>query len=77
MEKDSKKIMKELQEIADKHLALKQEAESLIQVGEKIEDKLSNSDRIFSIAESVNKIMNEIDELEEEYHKKLDEYKQE
>jgi len=75
MEKDTKKIIIELQEIADKHLILKNEIEFLIQEGEKIEDKLKDSDRLFSIAESINKIMEEIEETENKYHNVLEEYK--
>ena len=75
MEKDTKKIIIELQEIADKHLVLKNEIEFLIKEGEKIEDKLKDSDRVFSIAESINKIMEEIEETEERYHNVLEEYK--
>ncbi len=70
---EPKEKLKELQELADKHESLKKEVEYLISEGEKIEDKLKESERIFAITETINSIMEEIEILEEEYNKKLEE----
>lgn len=75
MEKTNKEYIKELQVLTDKHDSLKNEAESLLKKGESIKDKLKDSERVFSITESINTIMLEIDEVENEYYSILDDYK--
>jgi len=74
MDDNIKKILEELQSMADAQLKLKSEVEFLLKEGDQIKDKLQNSDRLFSITESINTVMNELDSLELEYDNKLTEY---
>jgi len=74
MNDNIKKILEELQSMADAQLKLKSEVEFLLKEGDQIKDKLQNSDRLFSITESINTVMNELDSLELEYDNKLTEY---
>ena len=73
--KTHKEYLNELQILADKHAGLKELAESLIQEGEGIEDKLKHSNRIMAITESVNGVMSDLDKVEDEYYALLKEYK--
>ncbi len=70
--KTNKEYLQELQVIADKHSETKDAIEYLLKEGDGIKDKLKESERVFGITESINKMMLDLDLLEEEYALKKD-----
>ena len=66
-----KEQIKELQQIADKHISLKKEIEGLLDQGDKIENKYKNFERILNIKENVESMTKELDSIEEEYYETL------
>ncbi len=75
MEKTNKEYIKEIQDLADLHSSLKQEVQNLLNEGDLIKDKLKDSERVFSITESINSIMIEIEDVEDKYYSIIEEYK--
>jgi hypothetical protein len=73
--KTNKEYLQELQVIADKHSETKDAIEYLLKEGDGIKDKLKESERVFGITESINKMMLDLDLLEEEYDSILLDYK--
>lgn len=74
--KSKKQLLKEMQQMADDYDAKKKEIESLLEEGDKIEDKLKSSDRIFAIQSSINSLLEEMGQIEKEYEDKKNQIKE-